>query len=80
MENFLPDIASIMFFLTFAIYSVLVVFMLVWLFHDAENRGVMGWVIIIPAFLTGTILVTVLWLVFRPSLKAEPAFVRVRNN
>jgi heme/copper-type cytochrome/quinol oxidase subunit 4 len=80
MENFLPDIASTMFFLTFAIYSVLVIFMLIWLFHDAESRGVMGWVIIIPAFLTGTILVTVLWLMFRPSIKTEPALVRVRNN
>ncbi|WP_299707613.1 hypothetical protein [uncultured Pontibacter sp.] len=80
METALPNIASILFFLTFAVYSFLVLFMLVWLYHDAESRGVMGWVILVPAFLTGTILGTVLWLVFRPSLKLEPVPVRVRNN
>jgi hypothetical protein len=80
METALPNIASILFFLTFAVYSFLVLFMLIWLYHDAESRGVMGWVIVVPAFLTGTILGTVLWLVFRPSLKLQPVPVRSHQS
>ncbi|PKV76217.1 hypothetical protein BD749_1167 [Pontibacter ramchanderi] len=79
METFLPDIASLLFILTFTIYSLLVVFMLVWTYHDAESRGVMGWLVVIPAFMTGTLLGVILWLVFRPALKPEPVWVRVRE-
>lgn len=66
------------FFLTFTVYSLLVVFMLVWLYHDAESRGVMGWLIVVPAFVSGTLLGVILWLVFRPALKPAPVWVRVR--
>ncbi|WP_303409787.1 hypothetical protein [Pontibacter sp. BT731] len=77
METFLPDIASLLFFLTLAIYSLLVVFMLVWTYHDAESRGVRGLLVVIPTFMTGTILGVILWLVFRPELKPVPVMVRV---
>jgi len=80
MEASLPHIASILFFLTFAVYSLLVIFMLVWVYHDAESRGIMGWVVVLPVFMTGTIIGTVLWLILRPSLKPEAVLVRVRNN
>ncbi|GGG05279.1 hypothetical protein GCM10011323_07530 [Pontibacter amylolyticus] len=79
METFLPDIASLLFFLTLAIYSLLVVFMLVWTYHDAESRGVRGLLVVIPTFMTGTILGVILWLVFRPELKPVPVLVRVRE-
>ncbi|MCP2044757.1 hypothetical protein [Pontibacter sp. HSC-36F09] len=79
METFLPDIASLLFFLTLAIYSLLVVFMLVWTYHDAESRGVRGLLVVIPTFMTGTILGVILWLVFRPELKPVPVMVRVRE-
>ncbi|EJF09028.1 MULTISPECIES: hypothetical protein [Pontibacter] len=79
METFLPDIASLLFFLTFAVYSFLVIFMLVWTYHDAESRGVMGWLVVVPAFMTGTLLGVILWLVFRPALKPEPVWVRVQE-
>ncbi|WP_033316867.1 hypothetical protein [Pontibacter roseus] len=74
------SIASILFFLTFALYSLLVVFILTWVYHDAESRGIMGWVVVIPTFMTGTIFGTVLWLVFRPSLKPDPVLVRSRER
>lgn len=75
----MPDIASLLFFLTLAIYSLLVVFMLVWTYHDAESRGVRGLLVVIPTFMTGTILGVILWLVFRPELKPVPVMVRVRE-
>ncbi|WP_229733779.1 hypothetical protein [Pontibacter amylolyticus] len=62
-----------------AIYSLLVVFMLVWTYHDAESRGVRGLLVVIPTFMTGTILGVILWLVFRPELKPVPVLVRVRE-
>ena len=75
----MPDIASLLFFLTLTVYSLLVIFMLVWTYHDAESRGVAGWAVVIPTFLTGTMLGVILWLVFRPALKPAPVFVRVRE-
>lgn len=80
METSLPDVANILFFLTLAVYSVIVTFMLVWLYHDAENRGIRGLLVVLPTFMTGTILGMVLWLAFRPALKPEPVLVRVRND
>ena len=79
METYLPDIASLLFFLTFTVYSLLVIFMLVWTYHDAESRGVRGLLVVIPTFMTGTILGVILWLVFRPELKPVPVMVRVRE-
>lgn len=75
----MPDIANALFYTTFAIYSLLVIFMLVWQYHDAEQRGVMGWLVVVPTFMTGTLLGVVLWLMFRPSPKLEPVRVRVRD-
>lgn len=80
METLSPNIASIFFFLILGIYSLLVVFMLVWQYHDAESRGINGLLVIIPTFMTGTVIGMVLWLVLRPSLKPVPILVRVRNN
>jgi hypothetical protein len=80
METSLPDIASVLFFLTFTVYSVLVIFMLVWMHQDAESRGIRGLLVVLPTFMTGTLLGVVLWLAFRPSLKPEPVLVRVRND
>lgn len=53
--------------------------MLVWTYHDAESRGVRGLLVVIPTFMTGTILGVILWLVFRPELKPVPVMVRVRE-
>lgn len=75
----MPDIASLLFFTTLTLYAALVIFMLVWTYHDAESRGVRGLLVVIPAFMTGTILGVVLWLMFRPELKPVPVMVRVRE-
>ncbi|MHC2990484.1 hypothetical protein OB13_02395 [Pontibacter sp. HJ8] len=80
MEALTPNIASVFFFLTFAIYSLLVIFMLVWVYHDAESRGIHGLLVVLPAFLTGTIFGVVLWLIFRPTLQQELVPVRVQNR
>lgn len=80
METSLPDLANIFFFLTFTVYTIMVVFMLVWMYHDAESRGIRGLLVVLPTFMTGTILGMVLWLAFRPSLKPAPVLIRVRNN
>lgn len=79
METYLPDIANLLFFATLAIYACLVVFMLVWQYHDAEQRGIMGWLVIIPTFMTGTLLGVVLWLMLRPTPNLEPVRVRVQD-
>lgn len=79
METILPDIATILFFATFAIYALLVVFMLVWQYHDAEQRGIMGWLVVIPGFMTGTLPGLVQWLMLRPAPKPAPVWVRVRD-
>jgi RsiW-degrading membrane proteinase PrsW (M82 family) len=79
METYLPDIANLFFFTTLAVYALLVVFMLVWQYHDAEQRGVMGWLVVIPSFMTGTLLGVVLWLMFRPAPKPTPVYVRASN-
>ena len=80
MEALFPNIASALFALTLAVYSLLVVFILVWVYHDAESRGINGWLVVVPTFLSGTILGTILWLTFRPSLKPEPVLIRVKDR
>ena len=80
MEALFLNIASVLFMLTLAIYSLLVIFILTLVYHDAESRGVNGWLIVVPTFLSGTIFGTVLWLVFRPSLKPEPVLIRVKDR
>jgi uncharacterized membrane protein YhaH (DUF805 family) len=80
MEALTPNIASVLFVLTLAVYSLLVVFILVRVYHDAENRGINGLLVVIPTFLSGTIFGTILWLVFRPSIKPEPVLIPVKDR
>jgi uncharacterized membrane protein len=70
------DIAYIIFLAVLGIYLMLLGFILTWVYHDAEQRGLNGWVITSIAFFTGTIFGTLAWLVFRPNMKPQPIPVR----
>ncbi len=61
---------------TIGIYALLLVFILTWLYHDAELRGINGLLLTAIVFLTGTVPGTLLWLVFRPTLKQQPIPIR----
>lgn len=55
---------------------MLLAFILTWVYHDAEQRGVNGWLVTAAAFFSGTIFGTLAWLVLRPKLKPQPIPVR----
>ena len=70
------DIAYMIFLGVLGIYLILIGFILTWVYHDAEQRGVNGWLITGIAFFTGTILGTLAWILLRPNLKPQPIPVR----
>ncbi|MBB6610772.1 hypothetical protein H7F15_06960 [Pontibacter sp. Tf4] len=72
METWMPLITSAVVLGTFILYMALLVFILTWVYHDAELRGVNGWLVTAITFLTGTIAGTFVWLLFRPKLKPQP--------
>ncbi|MBW7466787.1 hypothetical protein ABID22_000961 [Pontibacter aydingkolensis] len=68
---------NIILFTVAGLYLLLLVFILAWVYHDAEQRGLNGWLITALAFFSGTIFGTLVWLVLRPRL--EPQTVPVRS-
>ncbi|WP_299820405.1 hypothetical protein [uncultured Pontibacter sp.] len=71
--EYLPNIIL---FTVVGLYLLLLVFMLAWVYHDAEQRGLNGWLITALTFFSGTIFGTVVWLVFRPKLETQTVPVR----
>ncbi|MFD2515266.1 hypothetical protein ACFSRY_15445 [Pontibacter locisalis] len=78
METTLLNIPNILLFALAGLYLLLLVFMLVWVYHDAELRGVNGWFLMAITFFSGTVSGILAWLIFRPKLKPQP--VPVKNN
>ena len=71
------DLPNFIFLTIIGVYMLLLVFILTWVYHDAEQRGINGWLVTAMAFFSGTIFGTLIWLVLRPNLKPQP--VRVRS-
>lgn len=76
MEILSIDIPNFIFLTIIGVYMMLLVFILAWVYHDAEQRGVNGWLVTALAFFSGTIFGTLAWLVLRPKLKPQPIPVR----
>ena len=76
MELTTLDIPYLLFMATIGVYMLLLVFILTWVYHDAEQRGLNGLVIAGLAFFTGTIFGTLAWLLLRPKMKPQPIPVR----
>jgi len=72
MELLIPYITSAAILATFILYLGLLVFILTWVYHDAELRGFNGWIITALTFFSGTIAGTFIWLVVRPKVKPQP--------
>ena len=72
MEIWMPYITTTVILGTFILYMALLAFILTWIYHDAELRGINGWLITGLTFFTGTIAGTFLWLVLRPKLRLQP--------
>ncbi len=62
-------ITSAVILATFIIYIALLGFILTWVYHDAELRGINGWLVTAFTFFSGTIAGTFLWLLIRPKVK-----------
>ena len=58
------------------LYLTLLSFMLTWVYFDAEQRGINGWVIVLFTFLSGTRAGILSWLLLRPKLQPQPIPVR----
>lgn len=76
MELTTIDIPNIIFMTIVGIYMMLLVFMLTWVYYDAEQRGLNGILITALTFFSGTIFGTLAWLLLRPKLKPQPIPVR----
>ncbi|WP_439883406.1 hypothetical protein ACSX1A_09555 [Pontibacter sp. MBLB2868] len=76
MEALLINIPNIFLFTFAGLYLMLLLFMLVWVYHDAELRGVNGWLLMAITFFSGTISGILAWLIFRPKLKPQPIPVK----
>ncbi|MER2997720.1 hypothetical protein [Pontibacter populi] len=75
MEFWMPYITSAVILATFLIYIGLLGFILTWVYHDAELRGINGWVVTVFTFFSGTIAGTFIWLVLRPKVKPQPVTI-----
>ena len=71
MEFLTPYITTFVILATFVLYIALLGFILTWIYHDAELRGINGWLVTALAFFSGTIAGTFIWLVFRPKVKPQ---------
>ncbi|MCC9166812.1 hypothetical protein LN893_08135 [Pontibacter sp. XAAS-A31] len=76
MEPFTINILNILLLATIALYLALLGFILTWVYFDAEQRGVNGFMIVALTFFSGTIFGTLAWLVLRPRLQPQPIPVR----
>ncbi|MEJ8757084.1 hypothetical protein WG947_08760 [Pontibacter sp. H259] len=72
MDFIIPYITSAAILATFILYLGLLIFILTWVYHDAELRGFNGWIITALTFFSGTIAGTFLWLLLRPKVKVQP--------
>lgn len=70
------DISNLLFLTIIGVYMLLLVFILTWVYYDAEQRGVNGILVTALTFFSGTIFGTLAWLVLRPKLKPQPIPVR----
>ncbi len=71
MELLMPYVTSAVILVTFLLYIGLLGFILTWVYHDAELRGINGWFVTLLTFMSGTIAGTFLWLLFRPRVKPQ---------
>lgn len=76
MELMTIDITNVLFLALIGMYLVLLGMILAYVYFDAEQRGVNGWVIAGMAFFSGTIVGTLAWIIFRPKLKPQPVPVK----
>lgn len=49
----------------------LLIWSLIWVYRDAENRGKPGWVVLLMVLFLNWPFSLLIWLVFRPELKQE---------
>lgn len=75
LMDFLPNIIL---FTVVGLYLLLLVFILAFVYHDAEARGVNGWLIVALTFFSGTLFGSLVWLALRPEIKPQP--IPVRNE
>ena len=76
MELTTIDIPNLIFMAIIGVYMLLLVFILTWVYNDAEQRGLNGWVITGLTFFSGTVFGTLAWLLLRPKMKPQPIPVR----
>lgn len=76
MDLITIDLPNFIFMATIGVYMMLLVFILTWIYYDAEQRGVNGVLVTALAFFSGTIFGTLVWLALRPNLKPQPIPVR----
>lgn len=49
----------------------LLIWSLIWVYHDAEKRGKSGWLVALLVFLLEWPISLLVWLVFRPDIKEQ---------
>ncbi|WP_299759344.1 hypothetical protein [uncultured Pontibacter sp.] len=76
MELMMIDMTSVLFLLMIGLYLVLLGMILAYIYFDAEQRGMNGWLIAGMTFFSGTVAGALAWLIFRPKLKPQPIPVR----
>lgn len=69
---------NIVLFSVVGLYLLLLVFILAFVYHDAEARGVNGWLIVAMTFFSGTLFGALVWLALRPDSKPQP--ISIRND
>ncbi|MCX2741096.1 hypothetical protein [Pontibacter anaerobius] len=70
------DLTNVLFLMLIGLYLVLLGMILAYVYFDAEQRGLNGWVIAGMTFFSGTIAGALAWLLLRPKLKPQPIPVR----
>ena len=53
----------------FLVILGLLIWSLIWVYHDAEKRGKNGWLVVALVFLLEWPISLLVWLVFRPEIK-----------
>ena len=76
MELTTIDTTNLIFMAIIGVYMLLLAFILTWVYNDAEQRGLNGWVITGLTFFSGTVFGTLAWLLLRPKMKPQPIPVR----
>jgi uncharacterized membrane protein len=76
MELMMIDTTNVIFLLVVGLYVVLLGMILAYVYFDAQQRGLNGWLIAGMTFFTGTIAGALAWLLLRPKLKPQPIPVK----